>query len=110
MPASVKRIKKDDIVKIISGADKGTTAKVLAVLTDKNAVLLEGIGQKHRHIKPSVINPRGGSKDIHVPTPLSKVALVVDEKSGKTSRVGYVKNTDGKTVRLARQANSKEIK
>lgn len=110
MPVSVKRIKKDDIVKIISGANKGTTAKVLSVLTDKDAVVLEGIGQKHRHIKPSAVNPRGGSKDIHVPTPLSKVALVVDEKSGKTSRVGYVKNTDGKTVRLARQANSKEIK
>ena len=109
MPA-VKRIKKGDTVKIISGADKGTTAKVLAVLANKNAVLLEGIGQKHRHIKPSALNPRGGSKDVHVPTPLSKVALVVDEKTGKTSRVGYVKTVDGTTSRVARQANSKEIK
>jgi len=109
MPA-VKRIKKGDLVKVIAGADKGTTAKVLAVLTGKNAVLLEGIGQKHRHVKPNQLNPRGGSKDIHVPTPLAKVALVIDEKSGKTSRVGYVKNVDGTTTRVARQANSKEIK
>jgi large subunit ribosomal protein L24 len=107
---AIKRIKKGDTVKVISGDNKGTTAKVVAVLTAKNAVLLEGIGQKHRHIKPSQLNPRGGSKDIHVPTPLSKVALVVDEKSGKTSRVGYVKNADGGTTRVARQANSKEIK
>ncbi len=106
----VKRIKKGDTVKIIAGADKGTTAKVVAVLTKKNAVLLEGIGQKHRHIKPSQLNPRGGSKDIHVATPLHKVAIVVDEKSGKTSRVGYIKNADGGTTRVARQANSKEIK
>ncbi len=104
------RIKKDDLVKVISGANKGTTAKVLAVLASKDAVLLEGIGQKHRHIKPSALNPRGGSKDVHVPTPLSKVALVVDEKTGKTSRVGYVKTVDGTTSRVARQANSKEIK
>ena len=104
------RIKKDDLVKVISGANKGTTAKVLAVLASKDAVLLEGIGQKHRHIKPSALNPRGGSKDVHVPTPLSKVALVVDEKTGKTSRVGYVKSVDGTTTRVARQANSKEIK
>ena len=109
MPA-VKRIVKGDTVKIISGANKGTTAKVLEVLASKGAVVLEGIGQKHRHVKPSAINPRGGSKDIHVPTPLSKVALVVDEKTGKTSRVGYVKNADGNTTRVARQANSKEIK
>ena len=109
MPA-VKRIKKGDTVKLISGANKGTTAKVLSVLAGKNAVLLEGIGQTHRHIKPSQLNPRGGSKDVHVPTPLSKVALVIDEKTGKTSRVGYVKNADGGTTRVARQANSKEIK
>lgn len=107
---SVKRIRKGDTVKVISGDNKGTTAKVLAVLTAKGAVLLEGIGQKHRHVKPSQLNPRGGSKDVHVPTPLHKVALVVDEKSGKTSRVGYVKNVDGTTTRVARQANSKEIK
>lgn len=102
------RIVKGDIVKLISGANKGTTGKVLAVTPA--GVLIEGIGQKHRHIKPNMLNPRGSSKDIHVATPLHKVALVVDEKSGKTSRVGYVKNTDGTKVRLARQANSKEIK
>ena len=38
------------------------------------------------------------------------VALVVDEKSAATSRVGYVKNADGEKVRLARQAKNKEIK
>jgi len=106
----MSRIKKDDLVKVISGENKGTTAKVLAVLSSKDAVLLEGIGQKPRHIKPSQLNPRGGRKDIHVPTPLSKVALVVDEKTGKTSRVGFVKSVDGTTARVARQQNNKEIK
>jgi large subunit ribosomal protein L24 len=106
----VKRIRTGDTVKVISGANKGTTAKVLSVDTKKSAVLLEGIGQKHRHVKPSQLNPRGGSKDVHTPTPIHKVALVVDEKTGKTSRVGYIKNADGTTVRVARQANSKEIK
>ena len=107
---SVKRIKKGDMVKVISGPNKGTTAKVLSVSTVKQSVVLEGIGQKHRHVKPSAINPRGGSKDIHVPVSLHKVALVIDEKSGKTSRVGYVKNVEGGTARIARQAKNKEIK
>jgi large subunit ribosomal protein L24 len=106
----IKRIRKGDTVKVISGANKGTTAKVLGVSTKKAAVLLEGIGQKHRHIKPSQLNPRGGSKDVHTPTPLHKVALVIDEKTGKTSRVGYVKTADGNISRVARQANNKEIK
>lgn len=104
------RIQKDDTVKLISGAKKGTTGKVLRVLTKKNAVLIEGIGVGHRKVKPSQQNPRGGSKDIHVPTPLHKVALVVDEKSSATSRVGYTTNADGAKVRLARQLKNKEIK
>jgi large subunit ribosomal protein L24 len=108
--ATVKRIVKGDTVKLISGANKGTTGKVLAVLTKKNAVLIEGIGTKHRHVKPSQLNPRGGSKDIHVPTPIHKVALVVDVKTGATSRVGLIKNVDGGTTRVARQNKDKEIK
>jgi large subunit ribosomal protein L24 len=105
-----RRIQKDDIVKIISGAKKGTTGKVLAVLPKKNGVLVEGVGTRHVHFKPSQLNPRGGHKDVHVPTPLHKVALVIDEKTSKTSRVGYEKNSDGAKVRLARQAKNKEIK
>jgi len=79
-------------------------------LTAKKAVLIEGIGVKHRHMKPTQLNPRGGHKDVHTPVSLHKVALVIDEKAGTTSRVGYIKNADGTTVRVARQANSKEIK
>ena len=104
-----QRIQKDDLVKIISGSDKGTTGKVLAVLPKKNAVLIEGIGQKSRHVRASQLNPKGGSKDIHVATPLHKVALVVDEKTSQTSRVGY-SEVDGAKVRLARQLKNKEIK
>ena len=103
------RIKKDDIVKIISGANKGKTGKVVKVLSKDNSVLIEGIGTKTRHVKPSQLNPRGGTKDIHVPTPLHKVALVVDEKASSTSRVGY-KTTETGKVRVARQAKDKEIK
>jgi large subunit ribosomal protein L24 len=104
------RIRKNDVVKLISGAKKGTTGKVVAVLPKKNAVLVEGLGVQHRKIKPTRLQPTGGHKDIHVPTPLHKVALVIDEKTGKTSRVGHSKSADGAKVRLARQLKNKEIK
>ena len=105
-----QRIRKDDVVKIISGDNKGTTGKVLSVDPVAQTVLVEGVGLGHRHVKPNQLNPRGGTKDIHVPVPLHKVALVVDEKTGKTSRVGYTTNADGVKVRVARQLNNKEVK
>lgn len=104
------RIKKDDLVKFIAGPNKGKTAKVTAVLPKQNAALLEGFGNIHRHIKPSQFNPRGGSKEVHVAVPMHKLALVVDEKTGKSSRVGYVKSADGAKARVARQLKNKEIK
>jgi len=107
---ATKKIIKGDIVKLISGANKGTTGKVLKVLAKKNTVLIEGVGNIHRNVKPSQQNPRGGHKDIHVPTSIHKVALVIDEKTSKTSRVGLTKNTDGTTTRVARQNKNKEIK
>lgn len=103
------RIKKGDTVKFISGANKGKTGKVSQVNTANQTALVEGFGVRHRHIKPSMLNPRGGHKDVQAAVPLSKLALVVDEKSSKTSRVGY-SVADGKKVRLARQVNNKEIK
>ena len=104
------RIRKDDMVKIIAGAKKGTTGKVLKVNVAKGSLLIEGVGVAHRHVKPSQQNPRGGSKDIHVPMDISKVALVVDEKTGKTSRVGFVTNADGVKTRVAKSMKNKEIK
>ena len=101
------RIRKDDLVKIIAGSNKGVTGKVLSVTPA--GVLVEGVGLKTRHVKPSQLNPRGGKKDIHVATPLHKLALVTDEKSAKTSRVGYTTGENGK-VRVARQQKNKEIK
>lgn len=104
------RIRKDDLVKIIAGAQKGTTGKVVQVNTAERTVLIEGVGVKHRKIKPSRVQPTGGHKDIHVPVDISKVALVVDEKNNTTSRVGLVPNADGTKTRVARQLKNKEIK
>ena len=104
------RIRKGDLVKIVAGSKKGTTGKVVAIDTKKNGVLIEGVGIGHRNVKPSQLNPRGGKKDIHVPMDISKVALVVDEKTTKTSRVGLVTNASGAKVRVAKSMKNKEIK
>lgn len=104
-----QRLKKNDLVKIISGKQKGQVARITKILTDKNQALLEGIGQRVRHVRRSYYNPAGSKHDIQVGVKLSKLALVVDEKAQKTSRVGY-KLIDGKKVRVARQLKDKEIK
>jgi large subunit ribosomal protein L24 len=103
------RIKIGDTVKIISGANKGTTGKVTKVVPSENKVFIEGVGNRTRHMRPTMYR-QGGKKDIQVGIDASNVALIIDAKTGTTSRVGYGKDKDGKTVRIARQANNREIK
>lgn len=103
------RIKKDDLVKVISGSYKGKTAKVVSTSVADNTVTLEGINVIKRKVKPTQVNPRGGTKEIHKGVPISNVALVVDEAKGTTTRVGYKLDKDGKKVRVAK-SSGKEIK
>ncbi len=104
------KIKKNDVVRIISGSLKGQTGKVLEVHPTKQAVTVEGVGKIKRRIKPSQLNPQGGTKDIVVPIPVSKVALVHPANDAKVTRIGYEIKKDGTKVRVAKAANNKEIK
>jgi len=87
------RIKKGDKVKIISGSLKGSTATVEAVLPKKDAALLEGVGVSTRQMKPSRLNPMGGTKNIHTPIALSKLAPVADKKAGAAKPAKNTKKT-----------------
>lgn len=64
------KIKKGDVVRVISGDDKGKTGKVLAVFPKKSSVIVEGCALVKKAIKPSDDNPKGGfavkEKTIHV--------------------------------------------
>ncbi len=108
-PVTMK-IKKNDTVRIIAGSAKGQTGKVLAVHPSRQAVTVEGLGKIKRHIKPSQQNPQGGTKDIVVPIPVSKVALVHPANDAKVTRIGYEVKKDGTKVRIAKANNNKEIK
>lgn len=103
------KIKKDDMVKIVSGANKGKTGKVLQVHPKLNAVTIEGIGEGKRYVKPNQLNPQGGTKAFQRPVDISKVTLLVGGKE-EAGRIGYVVKKDGSKVRVARKLGNKEIK
>lgn len=103
------RIRKGDLVKVIAGSHKGKTGKVVSTNAAKQTVTVEKIGLVKRHIKPSQLNPRGGTKEIHNALPLGSVALVTDETKGTTTRIGYKLDKEGNKIRIAKKTG-KEIK
>ena len=54
------KIRTGDLVKVISGNQKGSQGKVLKVFSVKNKVIVEGINVVKKHNKPNANNPKGG--------------------------------------------------
>jgi large subunit ribosomal protein L24 len=96
------KIRKGDTVKVIAGDAKGKEGKVLSVSLTKMRVLVEGLNMVSKHTKPNATNTEGGIVKMEAPMHISNVMLV-DPKSGKTTRVGR-KVEEGKLVRVAKKS------
>ena len=83
---ATSKIKKDDLVQVITGKDKGKTGKVLSVDTKNNKVLVEGVNMVSKHSKPSMTNPQGGIIEKEAPSDISNVMYV---HKGKPVRIGF---------------------
>ena len=94
------RIKKDDLVVVISGKSKGERGRVLKVLRETDKVIVEGVNKVKRHTRPTPKNREGGIIEKEAALHVSKVMLL-DTKSDKPTRVKAGTDKDGKKVRIA---------
>lgn len=99
-------VKKGDLVEVIAGkkANKGKQGKILKVLTDENRVIVEGVNMITKHLRPSNVNPDGGTQVIEGSIHVSNVMLV-DPKTKKPTRVG-IEIQDGKKVRVSKKTGT----
>jgi large subunit ribosomal protein L24 len=104
--ARSSRIRSGDNVKVISGKHKGKTGKVLAVLRDKDRVLVENVNIIRKAQRPTQDNPRGGYREQEAGIHISNVMLV-DPKTGQQTRIGMEFLPDGRKVRIARKSGAR---
>ena len=81
------KIKKGDMVKVISGNSRGQEGKVLDIVTDRYRAFVEGINVVSRHTKPNQKSPKGGIIKKEASINISNLMLI-DPASGKPTRVG----------------------
>ncbi len=100
------KIKKDDMVQITAGKDKGKQGKVIAVDKKNGKVLVEGANMVFKHSKPSLANQAGGIIEKEAPIDISNVMYLY---KGKPVRIGFegtgkdkvrVAKVDGKTEKI----------
>ena len=89
-------IRKDDMVVVLSGKDKGKRGKVLSVDPEARKVVVEKVNMYSRHQKPRRQGEEGGIIQKEIPLHASKV-MAVCPKCDKTPRVAY-KQAGGEKV------------
>jgi large subunit ribosomal protein L24 len=100
------KIKKNDMVMIIAGNDRGKTGKILKVFPKINKVIIEGINMRKRHTKPTQKSPQGGILEKEAPINASNV-MMLDPKTNEPTRLGAQIILDEKTGKKKRARVSK---
>ena len=95
------KIRKDDIVRVTAGKDKGKEGKVLRVYPEEQKVLVEHVNIAIRHIKKQGTTP-GQKVSVEKPLHVSNVAFI-DPVEKKPTRIGYSVEK-GHKVRIAKKS------
>jgi large subunit ribosomal protein L24 len=97
----MKKIKKKDLVIVISGDDKGKKGEVIKIFPEEDKVLVSKVNIVKKHMKPTQNNP-GGIREIEKPIHISKIKLICP-KCNQPTRVGFTFLSDGEKVRYCKK-------
>jgi len=94
------RIRKGDVVKIISGSYKDKQGRVLKVINSRNRLIVEGINMLKKHMRPDQENPQGSIVEKEGSIHVSNVQLI---DGGKSTKVGYKISNNGQKNRFSKK-------
>ena len=94
------KIRKDDMVEIIAGKDKGKRGNVIRVVRDKDRVIVAGANLVKKAMKKRSQQDRGGIVEVEAPLHISNVMIVC--KKCAPTRIGYKLDGD-KKIRVCRK-------
>ncbi len=97
------RIRKNDMVRVISGNDKGKEGKILKVFPATNRVIVEKVNMIKRHTRANKDVPQGGIIEKEGPVNASNVMLVCPN-TGKSTRIGKDILSDGSRARVSKRS------
>jgi large subunit ribosomal protein L24 len=98
-------VRKDDIVQVLTGDDRGSTGRVLRTLPDQNKVVVEGINRVYKHLKPNRRNAQGGRLSKEMPVAASNVLLYCST-CRRGVRIGARYGNDGHKERFCRKCKN----
>ena len=98
---AIKKLKKNDLVEVIAGNERGKRGKVLRALRDRDRVVVEKVNMVRRHRKGDQTS-QGGIVDMESPLHVSNLAVVCS-KCDRPVRLGHQILEDGTKVRACKR-------
>ena len=98
-------IRKDDLVVVLSGKDKGKQGAVLEVMPKESKVVIESVNVVTRHQKARRQGEQSGIVKKEAPIYACKVQRVCP-KCGKPTRAAHKVQADGKKVRICKKCGA----
>ncbi len=96
------KIRRDDLVVVTTGKNRGKQGKVLHVYPATSRVLVEGINLVKKHLRRTQDNPQGGFTSQEQSVSLANVQRVCP-RCNRPTRVGFVVGRDGAKQRICRR-------
>ena len=104
MAGKKMHVKKNDMVQVLAGKDKGKTGNVLRVFAETDRIVVAELNKIKKHSKPSQANPEGGIIEKEAALSVSNVMLVCPA-CAKPSRTGARALEDGSKARFCKKCN-----
>ncbi|HJX74666.1 MAG TPA: 50S ribosomal protein L24 [Candidatus Deferrimicrobiaceae bacterium] len=102
MAEATLHIRKNDIVRVMVGKEKGKVGRVLKVDRDAGRVFVEKINMVKRHVKPGKTNPKGGIVEKEAALSYSNIMIMCD-KCNKPTRISMMVEDSGERHRACKR-------
>ena len=96
------KIRRDDMVMVMTGKDRGKKGKVLQVFPESGRALVEGVNLVKKHVRPTQDNPQGGFTSQERPVSAANVRRMCP-RCNKPVRVGFSLAKDGTKQRVCKR-------
>jgi large subunit ribosomal protein L24 len=98
------KIKRDDLVLVIAGKDRGKQGQVRQVFRRQNRLVVQGVNMIKRHMRPRAMGTQAGIIEKEAAIQVSNV-MIICKSCGKPARVGFRVRPDGAKTRVCRNCS-----
>ncbi|HET6204575.1 MAG TPA: 50S ribosomal protein L24 [Planctomycetota bacterium] len=75
-------VRRDDLVQVMAGADRGKFGRVLRTIPEEGKVVVEGVNLRWKHLRKGPKNPQGGRVRREFPIASARILLRCERCGG----------------------------